>query len=287
MNNNIYVVTGSTSGIGKELLTELSKENIVFASYRNSDYLPELENLGTNVIPFYMDMTDSESISNAVNFIKSNLDINEKIATLFNIAGCVVAGAVEELEIENLKQQFNVNTFSHIEFTQKLLKLNLLEKSKIINVSSMASFGIFPFIAPYCASKRALDILFNSLQLEYGNNLKIVSLKLGAIATPLWEKSIKNNINCLKNSEKYKLEYEFLVNNARKNSTQGLSTKKVVDKILKINSLKNPKSSYTFGVDAKFSEIISKLPQDLINNLVKLGLKYRLKKQPTKNVLNT
>ena len=41
---------------------------------------------------------------------------------------------------------------------------------------------------------------------------------------------------------------------------------------------KNPKLSYTVGKDSFGAYLISKLPQKLVNKLVKLGLKIRMKK---------
>ncbi len=158
---------------------------------------------------------------------------------------------------------------------------NLIEKAnngKIINISSMASFGIFPFVAPYCASKRALDILFNCLEVESKQNIKVISIKPGVIATPLWEKSITNNCN-LTNDIKYKKEFDFLINNAQKNSTKGLDVKKVRDLVLRTDKCKNPKKSYTIGFDAKIAEFLSILPQDIITYLMKKGLELKLKNQ--------
>ena len=143
-----YVITGSTSGIGKALLQKLVKNNTVFAGYRNEKYVAELEKFGA--IPFYIDMEREESIRQATAYIKSRTN---QIDTLINVAGCVVAGVMEQIPVANLRRQFEVNTFSHINFTQNLLPL--LDNAKVINISSMSSFGIFPFVAPYCASKRA------------------------------------------------------------------------------------------------------------------------------------
>ena len=135
------VITGSTSGIGKALLEHFARGNTVFAGYRNEDYVKDLEKIGA--IPFYMDMTDSSSIRQAAAFIKSKTN---KIDTLINAAGCVVAGVVEKLDVDRIRGQFEVNTFSHLDFSQRLL--DLLDGGKIINISSMAGFGIFPFVAP-------------------------------------------------------------------------------------------------------------------------------------------
>lgn len=263
----IYVITGSTSGIGRALLEKLSRSNTVFAGYRNGKYIEEIQELGG--IPFYIDMEKSESVEQAAGFIKSK---TEKIDTLINVAGCVVAGVMSELPVEKIRKQFEVNTFSHIDFTQKLLNIT----DKVINISSMASFGIFPFVAPYCASKRALDILSNAMNLE--SDAKIISVKPGVIATPLWDKSIELNQDAIKNCKNYEKEMKYMVANARQNGQKGLSVNKVVNLILKIDKTKNPKPSYTVGFDAKIAEIISKLPFSIQNRLIKLGMKYKLQK---------
>lgn len=267
-NKKIYVITGSTSGIGLELTKEFAKENIVFAGFRNNDFEKNLKEISENVIPFYMDCTDFTSIKSAIEFIKSKTN---KIDTLINVAGCVVAGAMEVISTEELKRQFDVNVFSALEFSRGLL--NELENGKILNVSSMSSFGIFPFIAPYCASKRTLDILFNLMQLEFKRNIKIVSLKLGSVATHIWSKSIKSNKQTFDKCSEYTFEMDFLVSNAMKNETKGIPIEKIVNKIVKIDSKQNPNVSYTIGFDAKCAEIFSHLPQQIINNIVG----YRLK----------
>lgn len=263
----IYVITGSTSGIGKALLETLCKGNTVFAGYRNEKYVENLEKSGA--IPFYIDMERKEAIAQACAFIKSKTD---KIDTLINVVGCVVAGVMEQISVDNIRKQFEVNTFSHLDFTQKLLPL--LNDGKVINISSMSSFGIFPFVAPYCASKRALDILFNAMSVESG--LKVVSIKPGVIATPLWDKSVELNKDAINNCTGYDKEMKYMVANAHKNGKEGLSVDKVVSLILKVDKMDNPKPSYAVGFDAKVAEIVSKLPQGIINKLIKQGIKAKI-----------
>ena len=48
---------------------------------------------------------------------------------------------------------------------------------------------------------------------------------------------------------------------------------------MKVAAKDNPKSSYTIGYDAKFAELLSYLPQDLVNYLVKLVFKIRMLKR--------
>ncbi len=266
------VITGATSGMGKLLTEAFAQQGCkVFAGYRNVALKKELSDISERVVPFRIDMAKKWTISEAVKFICENA---EGIDTLVNMAGCVVAGPMENISVDRIREQFEVNTFSHIEFTQGLLPL--LTKARIINISSMASYGVFPFVAPYCASKRALDILFNSFQIEYGNDISIVSVKPGVIKTPLWEKSIQANKDLL-DTEKYMAEANMLIKNAQKNAEKGLDPQKVIDLILKIDDMENPNPSYTIGFDAKCAEILSHLPQSWINKLVSIGLSLKKK----------
>ena len=270
--NKTYVITGSTSGIGKALLIELAKDNTVFAGFRQEKYKEELQNISGNIHPFYIDYNNPETIQNAANYINEKC---EKIDTLVNVVGCVVAGPIEKISINEIKRQFNVNVFGHIEFTQGLI--NKLENGKIINVSSMASYGLFPFISPYCSSKKCLDMFFNSLLLENKKNIKVVSIKPGVIATPLWSKSIEENTKNLSDCDEYKRELDFIVRNAKRNEEKGFRAEKVVETILKADKAKNPKLTYTVGADAFFVRFATKLPQGIQNALIKLGMKRKFK----------
>lgn len=271
-NKKSIVITGSTSGLGKELvkLFAQNEDYIVFASYRNKD---KIEQIAGNIEYFYMDLCNDNSIIEAANFIKSKTD---KIDILINAAGAVVAGPVECLDIDKLRKQFQVNTFAHIKFTQELLPI--LDNTRIINISSMSSFGHFPFISPYCASKRSLDIFFNALSLETHKKLEIVSVKPGVISTPIWEKSVKSNTETLENNKEYEKELEFLKNNALKNTNKGLNVTVAAQKIKKIALKKKVKPSYLIGKDSVIAGILSHLPQEILNKLVKKAMTIKIAK---------
>ena len=156
------LITGASSGIGKATAIKLAQEgHKVFAGIRRKTDKAELEKAHKNITGVYIDVTNASSIDKAFWFVMKNTD---KINVLINNAGIVVAGPVELLSLNRLKQQFEINTFGPIMVAQKFLPL--LHGSKIINISSMAASGIFPYISAYCASKRALDIFFNSFNVE-------------------------------------------------------------------------------------------------------------------------
>ncbi len=272
--DKIIFITGASSGIGRETALYLAKHGYkVFAGIRKKIDKNELEKLNKNITGVYIDVTNQSSIDKAFWFILKN---TEKIDVLINNAGIVTAGPIEIIPIKKLKEQFDVNTFGVISVTQKFI--TLLNDGLIINVSSMASYGIFPYIAPYCASKRAMDILLNCLMLENKNNIKVVSVKPSAISTPIWNKSVKKarkDFEELNNSSKHKYEKEllYLEEKALSNNKKAISPVVVVRTIEKIINTKNPKPSYTVGKQAAFARFLSILPQSFVNFLIKHNLK--------------
>ena len=187
-------------------------------------------------------------------------------------AGMAVSGPVEIIDVAQIKKQFDINTFGSIEVVQKFLPL--IKKGKIVYISSMAASGIFPFLSPYCASKKATDIMLNSLMNEFKNkDVKIVSVKPGCIVTPFWDKSVEANIDNFE-SDKYHPEMVFMKKNAEHNAVHGTKPEKVAKLIFKIFKQKHPKLSYTIGWDSKMTMFLSRvLPVRMINFIVRFVMK--------------
>lgn len=272
------LITGASSGIGKEIALQLADEGyLVFAGVRKKSDKFILEKRNKNIVGVYLDVTSNSSIDKAFWFI---LKKTNSLYSIINNAGIAVGGPVEFIPVKKIKEQFEVNTFGAIAVTQKFLPM--MSEGKIINISSMASTGIFPFVAPYGASKRALDILFNSMGIEFKNpSIKIVSVKPGTIKTPIWDKSVKNNSEffqelptaCL---EKYKKELNLLERNAYNSNEKGERPEKVAKLVSKIIKTKNPKASYTVGLDAFWVVLFAKLPLNIVNFFVKHFLSKKM-----------
>lgn len=266
----IIFITGASSGIGRETAKLMAeKGHKVFAGVRRKADKESLEKLSKNIIPVYIDVTNFSSIDKAFWYIIKNTD---KLDVLINNAGIAIGGPLEFLPIKAVKEQFDVNTFGALAVAQKFIPF--LKNGKIINISSMASSGLFPFIAPYCASKSALDILFNCLMLENKDNIKVVSIKPASIKTPIWRKSLnlaKSNLENLNETakEKYQKELLYLEKNILENSDKGINIKYVADKIIKIINEENPKPSYSVGLKSMLVQIIARFPLSITNFVIK------------------
>ena len=267
-------ITGASSGIGKAATVKLAKDgHKVFAGIRRKADKAEIESLDKNITGVYMDVTNLASIEKALWFIIKNTD---KLDVLINNAGIVTAGPVELLKPESIEEQFKVNTIGPILVTQKFLPM--LIGGKIINMSSVSSTGLFPYISAYCASKRALDIFFNCFALENKDNIKVISIKPASVKTPIWNRSTEKakaefeNINEVEKS-KYGKELLYLEKNALEHNFKGLETEKVVNTIRRVIKSDNPKPSYTVGFQSKLAVLAAKiLPETWLNQLIKIKL---------------
>ncbi len=262
---NILII-GSTSELAERTIKELQNKN--WNIYATSRQVSLIER---NVNDVQLD------IVNEMDFIHLKEKFrNTKFDVIINFAGIAIAGAVEELNELELKKQLDINLYGLLRII-KYFCPNLVEDGKLINVSSMASYGIFPFLSPYCLSKASADILLNSYAIE--SNKKVVSIRPGAVATKFWENSIKLNSNTLENkASKFEKEKEFLVKNAEKNTLKATNPIYVAKKIVKIIELKNPKPVYNIGLDSKLVKLTRFLPPKFVNFMVKTALKSRVSK---------
>lgn len=274
------LITGASSGLGKETAQKLAQEGYkVFAGVRKQEDKESLEDLNPNITAVFLDVTNDDSVNNAFETISA---ATNSLYALVNNAGIALAGPVEYIPVDILKQQFDVNVFGAIRVAQKFLPLMKNHEAKIVNISSMASYGIFPFISPYCVSKRSLDMFFNSLLLECKMpDLKVVSIKPGTVRTPIWDKSLavcEKNMEflCEEGRKKYEKEFDFLIKNARKNNDEGLLPKDISNLVSKILKRKKPKLSYNVGKDSFAARMLSLLPQRVVNALVKYSLEKRI-----------
>ncbi len=275
------LITGASSGIGLQTAILFAEKGYkVFACVRKKSDKFRIEKKNSNIKGVYLDVTNSGGIDKAFWFVMKNV---KTLDAIINCAGIAVAGPMEGLPIKKIKEQFEVNTFGTIAVVQKFLPL--IQEGKVVYVSSMAASGIFPFLSPYCASKKATDIMLNSLFNEFKNDkIKFISVKPGCIRTPFWNKSVDNNIPAFESSsetlkEKYAQEMKFLAENAHANNYRGSMPQDVAETILKAVEAKKPKLSYTVGSDSAFTMFMAKfMPQSIINCAVKTVMKKRIEK---------
>lgn len=262
MQKNILII-GINSELALRTLEELNgKDYKIYATSRHTGLINE------KIQEFHLDVTQEMDFIN----LKEKI-YNIKFDIIINFTGIAIAGAVEELSEIELKKQLDVNLFGLLKIIKYICPY-LAPNGRFINVSSMAQYGIFPFLSPYSISKAAADILLNNYSIE--KNVKVVSIRPGAVATKFWESSLEKNQSAFENSEKYSKEKAFLVKNAQNNALHATSPIYTAKKIARIIEVKNPKLVYNIGLDAKIAKLSRFLPQGITNLLIKTILKHRI-----------
>ena len=168
-------ITGASSGFGKETVLKFYKEGWnVIATMRNPEKDEELSQL-ENVFITRLDVTDKDSITQAVN---SGIDKFGRIDALVNNAGYGAIGTIEAASDEIIRRQFEVNLFGVIDVTKAVLPtMRKQQEGVIINISSMGGRITIPFGALYNATKFALEGLTEAMQYELnplGIKLKLI-----------------------------------------------------------------------------------------------------------------
>jgi short-subunit dehydrogenase len=139
---------------------------------------------------FLLDVSSSKSINKAVTEVRKR---TKYLYALFNNAGIVIPGAVEDLSRKALKVQFETNIFGAIELTNSIMPLfRKQKKGRIIFDSSVLGFISVPYKGAYSASKYAMEALVDSLRLEMPPGIYVTLIEPGPIKTKIEENALNN-----------------------------------------------------------------------------------------------
>lgn len=183
--SKVILITGASSGIGKATAQRLLADgHTVYCTARTTDKMQELAAQGGKLLP--LDVTDSNQIQTAVDTIISE---QGRVDVLFNNAGYGLYGAVEDIPLQDARQQFEVNLFGLAAVTKAVLPHMRAQKSgRIINTSSMGGKIYTPMGAWYHATKHAVEGWSDCLRLEVApHGIQVVVIEPGAINTGFGE----------------------------------------------------------------------------------------------------
>ncbi|GAA5217065.1 oxidoreductase [Corallincola platygyrae] len=181
MNSKTVLITGASSGIGKEAARTLVEQGYtVYAVARRLSHMEDLKQLGCHTLR--MDITDEADVRDVVEHITRT---HGGVDILINNAGFATSGAAEDISIEDARYQFEVNLFGLGRLTQLVLPyMRERGAGKIINISSVGGKIYGPMHSWYMASKHALEGWSDCLRFEVAQfGVQVVIIEPGAIAT--------------------------------------------------------------------------------------------------------
>jgi NAD(P)-dependent dehydrogenase (short-subunit alcohol dehydrogenase family) len=183
------LITGTSSGIGRAAAELLAEQGwLVFAGVRNQADARALAALPGEVTPVELDVREQAQIEAAREQVAAIT--GGMLDGLVNNAGVGVAGPLEALPPDGLREILDVNVVGQVAVTQAFLPLLRRGGGRVLFVGSVGGRVTHPWGAPYHASKFALEAIADCLRVELaGQNVSVGLLEPGPIDTPIWAKS--------------------------------------------------------------------------------------------------
>jgi NAD(P)-dependent dehydrogenase (short-subunit alcohol dehydrogenase family) len=183
------LITGTSRGIGFATALAVARAgHVVYATLRNPEAGAALreaaQNEGLPISIVTMDVDSQESVDRATSDIRAEAGC---IDVLVNNAGIVRAGSIEALPINDFKDVMETNFFGALRLIRAWLPhMRQQRRGCIINITSIAGRIACSPLAPYAASKFALEALSEALAQEVQPfNIRVAVVQPGIIDTPM------------------------------------------------------------------------------------------------------
>ncbi len=176
--SKVWYITGASQGLGLTLVKKLLDSGYrVAATSRNASSLQQAVGMidKDRFLPLAVDLNNPDCVDESV---QQTLEAFGQIDVVVNNAGYGMAGTVEEIPEQDIKNIFNVNVLAAIDVTKSVLPVMRKQKSGyIINIGSVAGFVGAPGWSVYSATKAAIAAFSEVLALdvkEFGINVTVV-----------------------------------------------------------------------------------------------------------------
>ena len=197
------LVTGATSGLGKEIAIRLSESGwCVFACGRNEKALGEIKKT-TYCHPLKMDVVDQESINEALEEV---LKITDHLDAIINFSGIQKMSSLIEGDINIIKQSLDVNLLGMERVNKTFFPLIKKCNGRIINCSSECGWMTpQPFNGSYTLSKYAVEAYNDSLRRELMFlDIPVIKIQPGSFKTAMHGKTLDSFDRLINSTKMYR-----------------------------------------------------------------------------------
>jgi NADP-dependent 3-hydroxy acid dehydrogenase YdfG len=186
--DQIAVITGAGSGIGRALALSLAAESatlcLVGRSLETLEAVAEqARSMAPRVFCYQVDLTADEDIRHLAASLRRDFG---GIDLLVHSAGVISLGRLESASVEDFDWQYRTNVRAPYLLTQALLPMLRLRCGQIVFINSSAGLSASANLSQYAATKHALKAIADSLRQEVNaEGLRVLSVYLGRTATPM------------------------------------------------------------------------------------------------------
>jgi NADP-dependent 3-hydroxy acid dehydrogenase YdfG len=189
--DQIVVVTGASSGIGKAIALSLAKRGAtVCLAARRLEAMEAIASscltIPRRLLPYQLDIACDRDIEKFSTRLRADFG---QVDVLIHSAGIFSLGAVSQASTADFENQFRTNVLGPYALTQSLLPMLRPRHGQIVFINSTAGLVARENVSQYAATKHALKAIADSLREEVNQEgIRVLSLFLGRTATPLQSK---------------------------------------------------------------------------------------------------
>jgi NAD(P)-dependent dehydrogenase (short-subunit alcohol dehydrogenase family) len=280
----LVLVTGASTGIGRAVAMHLGELGFhVLAGVRKAFDAESVEEEGRvrkiDLRAVTLDITSPAEVATSVERVKHIVG-ETGLRALVNNAGTCVIGPTEFVSLDDWRKQFEVNLFGQIAMTQAMLPLlrqhaqwHGTGTARIVLMSSVSGRISQPMLAPYTASKHALEAVGDSLRLELRRTGIGVSLiEPGAIQSEIWTKGQSQVSQFAQGTPAFSMyapELQGVEHAAKTSMINAIDAQHVARAVGKAITKKSAPPRIVVGSDAKFGTLLKRvLPTSVMDRLI-------------------
>ncbi len=196
----IAVITGASSGMGREFVIQLEKQkkfDEIWVIARRTERLEALkQELKTPVRPLTMDLTREESIAEYQHLLEEE---KPEVSVLVNAGGVGKFGTFSDMKLEDLYTMIDLNSKAYVGMTYATLPY-LTKGSEVYQLDSLSSFQPVPYICVYGATKAFVLSFSRALNVELkSRGIRMMAVCPGWVRTEFFDHAVKDDTICYYN----------------------------------------------------------------------------------------
>jgi NAD(P)-dependent dehydrogenase (short-subunit alcohol dehydrogenase family) len=275
------VVTGASSGIGKAIALGLAERGFrVYAGVRrqsDADALAATAAAANSpLFSVILDVTNADHIATVVERVTAEVGPSG-LAGVVNNAGIAVAGPMEFIPLEDLREQFEINVLGKVAFTQAFMPLIRSSQGRIVFIGSVSGLVSSRLLGSYSASKFALEAVADAFRRELQQwRIGVSIVEPGRIATPIWKKSVELALSRLERmppeaTSHYEAVMQEVIRGAEEATKIGTPPAAVARAVYRALTDSRPRTRYFVGTDAHIINVLRRVLSDpLFDRLIRV-----------------
>ena len=191
---NIAIVTGASSGMGREFVLQLSgyvKVDEIWVIARREEALEALKaEVSVPVRPIPLDLTKAESFETVASLLEAE---KPNIKLLVNAAGFGKFGAFHKVSLEDDCKMIDLNCKALLMMTRLCIPY-MQPSSHILELDSLSAFQPVPYITTYGATKAFVLSYTRSLNQELKRRgIRVMAMNPGWVKTEFFNHAFQTN----------------------------------------------------------------------------------------------